>query len=204
MKTVAFMAPFLLISLGVSGQTPTIPSSDVQVKTALMAAPADKRSGAMIYGYSPKNEFVILQKGTNEFICLADDPAQKGLSVSCYHRDLEPFMKRGRELKQEGKKPDEILKTREAEVKAGKFKMPSQPSSLFVYTAKDENFDRATGEVKDGYLRSVVYIAYATAESTGLPLKPEAPGMPWIMDPGTHRAHIMINPAPPVSTTAGK
>jgi len=40
----------------------------------------------------------------------------------------------------------------------------------------------------------VVYIPWATAASTGLPIKPEAPGMPWIMDPGTHRAHIMINP----------
>jgi len=51
-----------------------------------------------------------------------------------------------------------------------------------------------TGEVQDGYQRSVIYIPYATAESTGLPTKPIAPGMPWIMDPGTHRAHIMIDP----------
>jgi hypothetical protein len=72
--------------------------------------------------------------------------------------------------------------------------MPKQPSTLFVYTAPDEKFNRTTGEVKDGYLRYVIYIPYATAESTGLPLKPDAPGMPWIMDPGTHRAHIMINP----------
>ena len=204
MKTLTCLVTCFLVSYGVFGQTSMIPAPDVQVKTALMAAPADKRSSAMVYGYSPKNEFVVLQKGTNEFICLADDPAQKGLSVSCYHRDLEPFMKRGRELKQEGKKPNEILEMRESEVKAKKLMMPTHPSSLFVYTAKDENFDRSTGEVKDGYLRSVVYIPYATAESTGLPLKPEAPGMPWIMDPGTHRAHIMINPAPPVSTTAGK
>lgn len=204
MKTVAFVASSLLVAYSSLGQAPTVPSPDMQVKTALLAAPADKRSEATVYGYSPKNEFVILQKGTNEFICLADDPAQKGLSVSCYHRDLEPFMKRGRELKQEGKTAKEILETRESEVKAKKLMMPTHPSSLFVYSAKDENFDRATGEVKNGYLRSVVYIPYATAESTGLPLKPEAPGMPWIMDPGTHRAHIMINPAPPVSTTAGK
>ncbi len=42
--------------------------------------------------------------------------------------------------------------------------------------------------------RYVVYIPWATAANTGLPTKPEAPGMPWIMDPGTHRAHIMIDP----------
>ncbi|MFT5773641.1 MAG: hypothetical protein ACI9ZX_003050 [Algoriphagus sp.] len=39
-----------------------------------------------------------------------------------------------------------------------------------------------------------MYIPWATSESTGLPLKAYGPGMPWIMDPGTHRAHIMISP----------
>lgn len=202
MKTPSLTVFLCFLAFGALAQTPTILSADMQIKTAVMAAPADKQAGATVYGYSDKNEFAVLRKGTNELICLADDPAQKGLSVSCYHRDLEPFMKRGRELKQQGKKPDEILKTREEETKAKKLVMPVNPSSLFVYTAKDENYSPATGEVKDGYLRSVVYIPYATTESTGLPLKPAAPGMPWIMDPGTHRAHIMINP--PVSTTVAK
>ena len=202
MKTPFLITPLFLLAVGTLAQTPAAPSADTQIKTAVMAAPADKQAGAAVYGYSDKNEFVLLRKGTNELICLTDDPAQKGLSVSCYHRDLEPFMKRGRELKQQGKKPGEILEIREQETKAKKLMMPAHPSSLFVYTAKDENYSPATGEVKDGYLRSVVYIPYATAETTGLPLKPAAPGMPWIMDPGTHRAHIMINP--PVSTTAAK
>ena len=202
MKTPLSFTTLLLLSFGALAQTPTVPSADMQLKTAVLAAPVDKQAGAMVYGYSDKNEFVLLRKGTNELICLADDPAQKGVSVSCYHRDLEPFMKRGRELKQQGKTAKEVLEIREQETKAKKLTMPAHPSSLFVYTAKDENYNPATGEVKDGYLRSVVYIPYATVESTGLPLKPEAPGMPWIMDPGTHRAHIMINP--PVSTTAAK
>ncbi|MCX6218062.1 hypothetical protein [Spirosoma sp.] len=200
MKTLLSFCALQGVLLTAQAQTPAIPSPDIQIKNAVLAAPADKRDGATVYGYSPKNEFVVLRKGTNELVCLADDPAQKGLSVSCYHRDLDPFMERGRVLKQAGKKPAEILAMREQEVKAKKLTMPTHPSSLFSYTAKDEDYDAATGEVKDGYLRSVVYIPYATAESTGLPLKPEAPGMPWIMDPGTHRAHIMINP--PVSTTA--
>jgi len=35
---------------------------------------------------------------------------------------------------------------------------------------------------------------FATAESTGLPERPVEPHHPWIMNPGTHRAHIMISP----------
>lgn len=130
-------------------------------------------------------------------ICLADDPNQPGLSVACYHRDLEPFMKRGRELKKEGKGFDDVFATREKEAKAGTLKMPSQPTTLFVYSASKDNYNEETGEVKNGYLRYVVYIPYATSESTGLPTKPDGPAMPWIMHPGTHGAHIMINPPKP-------
>jgi hypothetical protein len=170
------------------------PQVESQIKNALLAAPSDKKDGASVYAYSASGDLVLLRKGNNEFICLADDPGQPGLSVACYHKDLEPFMKRGRELKKQGKAVGEIFDLREKEVKAGTLKMPKQPSALYVYSATKENYDSSTMVVKNGYLRSVVYIPYATAESTGLPLKPEEPGMPWIMHPGTHGAHIMINP----------
>jgi hypothetical protein len=180
----------LLTFLGFSTQAQTsTPSSEEQIKGAVMAAPADKRDGATVMGYNQKGEVVQLRKGTNELVCLADDPSQEGFSVSCYHRDLEPFMARGRELRKQGKSSDEIFETREKEAKSGKLNMPKQPTSLFVYSAEEN--DR-----ENGYLRYVVYIPWATAESTGLPLKPEqgSIAMPWIMHPGTHGAHIMINP----------
>jgi hypothetical protein len=171
-----------------------IPSKEIQIKTAVLAAPEDKRDGAMVYGYDLKGELIVLRKGTNEMVCLADNPNQKGFSVSCYHKDLEPFMARGRELKAAGKSFQEIFDIREAEAKSGKLIMPKQASNLQVYSAPDEAFNPKTGEVTKGTFRYVVYIPWATAASTGLPTKPEAPGMPWIMNPGTHRAHIMIDP----------
>ena len=171
-----------------------VPSSEIQIKSALLAAPADKKDSAMVYGYSPTKEFIVLRKGLNELVCLADDPSQPGFSAACYHKDLEPFMQRGRDLRKEGKTGQEIFATREKEVKAGKLIMPKQPTTLYVYSADKENYDPTTGEVKKGYLRYVIYIPYATAQSTGLPLKPAGPAMPWIMNPGTHGAHIMINP----------
>ena len=187
---------FALLCSACLGIAQNIPSKEVQISTAVLAAPEGLRDKAMVYGYSEKGEFIVLRKGENEMVCLADDPNQPGLNVSCYHKDLEPFMARGRQLKKDGKSFQEIFDIREQEVKSKKLSMPTQPTSLFVYSAKDEQFNRTTGEVKEGNLRYVVYIPYATSESTGLPLKPEAPGMPWIMDPGTHRAHIMINPPP--------
>jgi hypothetical protein len=194
MKNILVLLAFICsIGLTVSGQN-TIPSREVQIKAALLAAPADKRDSATVFGFSDTKEFILLKKGFNELICVADDPTQAAFSVACYHKDLEPFMQRGRDLRKEGKSGKQIFDIREKEVKAGSLSMPKMPTSLFVFSAADSNYNRATGEVKNGYLRYVVYIPYATAESTGLPLKPSGPAMPWIMHPGTHGAHIMINP----------
>lgn len=173
----------------------TLPTKEVQISTAVLAAPDAEKSIATVMGYtSLSGSLEIIRKGTGEMICLTDDPNKDGFGVSCYHKDLEPFMARGRVLKAEGLTTMEIFDKREEEVKAGKLLMPEDPATLYVLTASDENYDRSTGQVTDTYLRYVIYIPYATVASTGLPLTPEAPGMPWIMDPGTHRAHIMITP----------
>ncbi len=42
--------------------------------------------------------------------------------------------------------------------------------------------------------RWVLYVPYATPETTGLSDK-RTPGGPWLMGSGTAGAHIMINPA---------
>jgi len=169
-------------------------SNEVQIKSALLAAPKEKRDSCTVYGYSADKQLVLLKQGTNELICLADNPDEPDFSVACYVKDLEPFMRRGRELRKQGITNEKLFDEREKEVKAGTLLMPKQPAALYVYTAKDKDFDRKTGEVKNGYLRYVVYIPYATASSTGLPEQPSADGMPWIMNSGTHGAHIMINP----------
>ncbi|WP_111671706.1 hypothetical protein [Algoriphagus litoralis] len=169
----------------------TGPSKEIQIKMALLAAPEDQRSDATVYAF----DGTLLRKGTNQTVCLGDDPTREGLSVSSYHISAQPFMERGWTLRKEGKTAQEIFTTREAESKAGKLKLPDQGSLLNALTAEEKDVNWTTGDAKNTYTRSVVYIPWATAESTGLPLKPAGPGLPWIMDPGTHRAHIMINPA---------
>ena len=171
-----------------------VPSADIQIKSALLAAPQEKRDSCTVYGYSADKQFILLRKGTNELICLADDPNQAGFSVACYYKDLEPFMQRGRELRKQGMNDQQVFDEREKEVKSGSLQMPKQPAALYVYSAEDKDFDHTTGEVKNGYLRYVIYVPYATGASTGLPEKPSGKGMPWLMNAGTYRAHIMINP----------
>ncbi len=175
---------------------PMIPSVEIQIKTAVLAAPEEFRSDATVLGYSKDGKLVTLRKGSNDLICLADDPAVKGFNVASYHKDLEPFMSRGRELKAEGKKGKEIVYIRTNEVNDGSLVMPISPTTLYVLTAPEGDYNTETGEVSNSYLRYVIYTPYATAETSGLPLRPYVPGMPWLMDPGTPHAHIMISPAP--------
>lgn len=176
------------------GRFVAIDSDEALIATALMAAPAESRENCTVIGYNMAGDFVTLKEGSNEFICLADDPNKKGFNAACYHKNLEPFMARGRALKAEGKSAQEIFDIREQEAKAGTLDMGGSGSTLHVLYGPDATYDPATGEVPGAVYRYVVYMPFATAESTGLPERPIAPNHPWIMDPGTHRAHIMISP----------
>ncbi|PHN01621.1 hypothetical protein [Flavilitoribacter nigricans] len=189
----------LLLSLSFTLQgcaQETTPNAEQQIIEATSAAPEDTRDGAAVYGYTSKGNLTLLREGTNSLICLADDPNREGFQSVCYHQDLEPFMIRGRELRAEGKNNLEIFDTREAEAKAGTLKMPGQPTTMHLLEGKSGQYDPESKSVTGANYRYVVYIPWATAESTGLPIQPVVPGGPWIMDPGTHRAHIMISTPP--------
>jgi hypothetical protein len=165
------------------------------IATALLAAPKASRSESKVIGYNMKGEFVTLKEGTNEFIILADNPNKSGFSAACYHKDLEPFMARGRVLKAEGKTPQDIFEIREEEMKSGALKITTG-ATLHIYSGAKTEFNPETFKVDGAKLRYVVYMPFATSASTGLPEAPAASNHPWIMNPGTHRAHIMISPLP--------
>jgi len=184
----------LFFGLGMVSVNAQIPSKDVQIRTAVLPAPEKEKDAAMVYGYDEAGKLVVLREGTNNLVCLGDDPAKEGISVSCYSKKLEPFMARGRELNAQGKDFKERREIRGKEIADGTLFMPREPSMMYVYYGKQENYNPETGELKEGKFRYVIYTPYATTESTGLPDKPHAPGMPWLMDPGTHRAHIMVGP----------
>ena len=188
MRTLLITCTSFLLSLGLFSQG--IPPKEWQIKTALMAVPKDYKDGAKVYGYDPNGKLTTLREGTNDYIALADDPKNPKFSTAAYHKELDSFMARGRELKAQGKTFQEIFDIREAEVKSGKLFMPDK-ATLCVFTG-DVNLE--TMEIENPYVRYVFYMPYATGKSTGLPTTPTPPGHAWLMDPGTHRAHIMITP----------
>ena len=194
MKRVLCIVFYLSIQFLVAQESVEILPSEIQIKTAVLPAPEEEKDGAMVYGYNEEGEFVVLREGTNNLVCIGDDPNKEGISVSCYSKKLEPFMARGRELSAEGKDFNEKREIRGSEVASGKIPMPRAPSMTYIFFGTEANYDKTTGVLKDGQFRYVIYTPFATPEETGLPIKPHAKGMPWLMDPGTHRAHIMVGP----------
>jgi hypothetical protein len=188
MKLTLVFPILVLASIGTAAE---VPSAQVQIAGAVLAAPTELRDGAAVLGYDAQGARVQIREGKNEMICLATDPAKTAFNVACYHKDLEPFMARGRELlaqKVTGAKRNEI---RFKEVEDGKLSMPREPRTLYVLTGT--SFDAASGKVQDPYLRWVIYVPFATPQSTGLSTK-ASDSAPWLMAPGTAGAHIMINP----------
>jgi len=169
-------------------------TKDQQIAAAVLAAPSEARAEAKVYGFDEDGNFVTLREGTNEFVCIADDPSKDGFQVACYHASLEPMMARGRELAAEGKSRGEKEKIRADESKSGKLKLPEAPASLEIYYGEKAFFNTETNLVENAKYRYVVYIPYATQKTTGLPLKPNASSHPWLMFPGAYNAHIMITP----------
>ncbi len=194
MSTLKLILLFLVVILITPKITTAQESIQDQINMAVFAAPEDHREGAMVLGYDNVGNVITLREGNNDFICLADNPEVARFSVSCYQKSLEPFMARGRALKAEGKNPGEVFEIREKEAVEGLLNMPTGPATLYAFYGEEVVYDSNANTIEGAQYRYSIYIPFATQETTGLPLRPNGQGHPWLMDPGTHRAHIMITP----------
>jgi hypothetical protein len=169
-----------------------VPAPAQQITAAVQPLPAEMREAATVLGYTPDLRLVRLREGTNHMNCLADDPREDRFHVACYHDTLEPFMARGRELRARGVQGAAVDSVRYAEVAAGRITMPPI-ASLYSLSGPAGAFDAASGEVRGARSLYVVYVPFGTEASTGIPATPRQ-GAPWLMNPGTAKAHIMYVP----------
>jgi hypothetical protein len=193
------LASFVALALAAAAAAPlaaqavaqtAVPSAEQQIAAAVLPLPADLRAGATVMGYREAGKLVVLRNGTNQMRCLALYVMRADFHVACYHEGLEPFMRRGRELRDEGVKGAEVDSVRFREIRSGKLKMPAQ-GALYSLFAQKADFDPVTATLAKANALAVVYVPGATPESTGLSAVPSQNG-PWLMFPGTPKAHIMM------------
>jgi len=117
---------------GTAKRQPIFHSAAYQIAAAVTPLPEEMRAGATVLGYTATGKpIVTLREGTNDMICLLPDPSSSQFHAACYHKAMEPFMARGRELRAGGVSGGQVDTVRFAEVRAGKLKMPTQPSMLY-------------------------------------------------------------------------
>lgn len=164
-----------------------------QIGDALHAAPESMRPGATVLGYGgePRNGDVLtlLREGTNDLVCLADDPEREGFHTACYHRGLDDYMALGRRLRAEGVGRSAVMDARYEAWQSGELEMPER-AALFSVTADEP--PAADGTLAEARRLTVVYLPGATGEEVGLPTRPDG-GAPWLMLAGTPWAHVMIS-----------
>ena len=181
---------FVSVAAPAAAQTPT---AAWQIAAAVLPLPDSMQAGAEVLGYKTANgPLVQLRAGTNEMICLADNPENDGYAAHCYHKSLAAFMSRGRELRAAGlTKPTAVDSARLAEITAGTLTMPAGGAALYSLYADSLNFDPMAGRPKNSSKLLSFYLPYATQESTGISEMPLT-DQPWLMKAGKPWAHLMI------------
>ncbi len=169
------------------------PTYAAQIAGALEAAPEALRPNATVLGWRD-GKTVVLQEGNGDIMCVADEPGDARFQVACYQKALDPFMARGRELRSGKHTRQQIDSLRLADIAAKKWAMPTAPTTLYNLAAPADSVDPSTGIPKGANRWYVVYIPGATEASSGLSIKPDGTGRPWLMYPGMPWAHIMITP----------
>lgn len=193
MHRTALLASMLLLSAGAAPAAAQDRTVAWQVAAATLPLPDSMRAGAAVLGYkTPGGPLVQIRPGTNEMICLTDDPSAEGYAAHCYHNSLAQFMQRGRELRAAGiTKPSAVDSARMAEISAGTLKMPTGDAALYSLYADSLNFDPAAGRPKNSSRLLSFYLPYATQASTGISEMP-LNDQPWLMKAGKPWAHLMI------------
>jgi hypothetical protein len=157
-----------------------------EITQATLPLPADLRAGATVYKYDAKTgERIVLRQGTNFVECM---PRGEDGFTWCYNKVSAPRRDFSAKLHAQGKSDKEIQEAVAEATKSGTLQeTPFGTMSYRLYGKKDRI-----------QLLWVLSVPGATPESIGVSTgsqRDEAiggDGRPWLMLPGTPRAHIMI------------
>jgi hypothetical protein len=186
-----------LVALTLVGHTAPLAAqvltSEQVVTAATLPLPPELRAGATVLALGADgNTTTLLRTGTNGMTCLGPVPGRADFHVACYQESLEPFMARGRALRLGGVQGPQVDTVRFAEAAKGTLALPKTPASL--YSLSGGVFDAASGTVSGARALYVIYVPYATTQTTGISARPSG-SSPWLMNPGTPKAHIMFTPS---------
>ena len=154
--------------------------TDTLIAQAVVALPEQLREDATVVRDTAPGERKVLREGTNGIICRADSPGP-GFRVDCFHPSTDAMLQRYFALLEAGTPSAEVPVMLDADVKAGKFRVPAGAAD---YILMGQSFE-------DAVPLMTVMTPGGTTESTGLLTDPSFT-LPWLMWAGTGVAHVMI------------
>ncbi|MDP6608798.1 MAG: hypothetical protein QF463_07015 [Vicinamibacterales bacterium] len=180
--TVGGVVVSVVVGLTPTGAAAQPVSAEQQIEEGLSPLPEAMRDDAAVKGYDASGALVTLREGAGLLTCIADDPAVRAYTVTCFHRGMEDYITRSLELTKEGADTPGRLQTLQAEIDSGALMLPDRG---VVYQRSGLDVD-----INDAAM--LIFLPSATADATGLTALP-SPQHPWLREPGTGQAHVSIS-----------
>ena len=176
-----------------------------EIATATVPLPELMRDGAAVVRLDASGKPESLREGSNGMVCIADLPGDAEFDVRCYNEQFIAVVYRSFQLRRQVGSHGGVSATVEAEIKAGKIKLPEQPTAGYRCLGPASAYDAATNTTKPPmHCWQSIHFPYRTAAELGLldesqVTEAQKSMMPYVMSSGRYWSHVMIEHPEPAA-----
>jgi hypothetical protein len=166
------------------------------IAAGVVPLPADLRAGAGVVLLDNAGQALTLRPSTNGMVCITDPPGDAFFVVECYHGSFIPVVYRMKQLKAMGLPEAAMDETIEAEIRAGRLRLPSGVTTSYGMSGPVAGYDTSTNTVSEAMaVWHRLHVPHARAIDGGLPSRDDG-RHPYMMAEGTYYAHVMLDQLP--------
>jgi len=181
------------------------PAAAAEIATATVPLPALMKDGAAVVRLDAAGKPEPLRPGSNGMVCIADLPGDADFDVRCYNKDFIAVVYRSFQLRRQVGTHGGVSATIEAEIKAGKIKLPEQPTAGYRCLGPASAYDATTNTTKPPIrCWQSIHFPYRTAAELGLldesqVTEAQKSLLPYVMSGGRYWSHVMIEHPEPAA-----
>lgn len=197
---------FPLLALSCVCAAADTPPAAAEIATATTPLPALMKDGAAVVRLDAAGKPEPLRNGSNGMVCIADLPGDAEFDVRCYNEQFIAVVYRSFQLRRQVGTHGGVSGTIEAEIKAGKIKLPEQPTAGYRCLGPASAYDATTNTTKPPmHCWQSIHFPYRTAAELGLldesqVTEAQKAMLPYVMSSGRYWSHVMIeHPEPAVN-----
>ena len=176
-----------------------------EIATATTPLPALMKDAAAVVRLDAAGKPEQLRAGSNDMVCIADLPGDADFDVRCYNKDFIAVVYRSFQLRRQVGTHGGVSETIEAEIKAGRIKLPEQPTAGYRCLGPASAYAAATNTTKPPmHCWQSIHFPYRTAAELGLldesqVTEAQKAMLPYVMSSGKYWSHVMIEHPEPAA-----